>query len=302
MTDSKTSRVIIVTGANSGLGLWTTKYLLDLDYSVIMACRDVEKTKLAIAALPEFDTTKSYTIKQLDLADFQSIRNFVSELPANQEIYGLDCNAGFIYQTDFRYTKQGIEETFGVNHLGHFYLTNLLLDKFDIKNIVVVSSEGHDPRIKAPIAKAVYRPVLEMAYPKKDSRSLADQTQEFYSNSKLCNVFFTYALAKKLAGKTLVNAYNPGFMPTTNFARTDKISNWIFNKAMIVLGSIFGFTTDVKESARYAARLFNEETQTGKYFEKDKAVESSKDSYDDTKMNKLWDDSKALVKSLLEKK
>jgi NAD(P)-dependent dehydrogenase (short-subunit alcohol dehydrogenase family) len=295
-------RTIIVTGANSGLGLWTTKYLLDQDYKVIMACRNVEKTKSAIDNFIEFDKNKSYAIKQLDLADFQSIRDFVSELPPNEEIYGLDCNAGFIYQTDFRYTKQGIEETFGVNHLGHFYLTNLLLEKFSIKKIVVISSEGHDPRIKAPIAKAVYRPVLEMAYPKKDSRKLADQTQEFYCNSKLCNVFFTYALAQKLAGKTLVNAYNPGFMPTTNFGRTDKVANLIFSKAMTVLGSIFGFTTSAKKSAKYVARLFNEETTTGKYFEEDKAVESSKDSYDESKIKELWDNSEKLVKSILEKK
>jgi NAD(P)-dependent dehydrogenase (short-subunit alcohol dehydrogenase family) len=302
MTDNKTSGVIIVTGANSGLGLWTTKYLLNLNFRVIMACRDVEKTKIDIAALPEFDQNKSYTIKQLDLADFQSIRNFVADLSPNEDIYGLDCNAGFTYQTDFRYTKQGIEETFGVNHLGHFYLTNLLLDKFPIKKIVVISSELHDPSTKAPLAKAVYRPIFEMAYPKKDSRSLATQTQEFYANSKLCNVFFTYALAQKLTGKTLVNAYNPGFMPTTNFGRTGKIANLILSKVMSVLGSIFGFTTTAKASAKYVARLFNEEAQTGKYFEKDKAVKSSKESYDENKVKELWDNSEKLVKSILETK
>jgi NAD(P)-dependent dehydrogenase (short-subunit alcohol dehydrogenase family) len=244
-------KTIIVTGANSGLGLWTTKYLLDQDYKVIMACRNTEKTKLAIDNFSEFDKTKNYTILPLDLGDLESISNFVSSLSENEEIYGLDCNAGFIYQSDFRYTKSGIEETFAVNHLGHFYLTNLLLEKFSIPKIVIISSEGHDPRIKAPIAKAVYRPVLEMAYPKKDKRSLADQGQEFYNNSKLCNVFFTYELAQKRKGKSLVNAYNPGFMPTTNFGRTETFGNLIFSKTMSLLGTIFGFTTTAKKSAKY---------------------------------------------------
>jgi NAD(P)-dependent dehydrogenase (short-subunit alcohol dehydrogenase family) len=292
-------KTIIITGANSGLGLWTTKYLLDLNYRVIMACRNIEKTELAINAFPEFDKTKNYTIHQLDLGDFQSIENFVVSLSETEDIYGLDCNAGFIYQTDFRYTKTGIEETFAVNHLGHFYLTNLLLEKFSIPKIVIISSEGHDPRIKAPIAKAVYRPVSEMAYPKKDSRSLQDQTQEFYSNSKLCNVFFAYELAKKLKGKSLVNAYNPGFMPTTNFGRTGTFSNLIFSKVMTVLGTVFGFTTTAKKSAKYVVRLLNEESQTGKYFENDKSVESSKDSYDEAKAKKLWKDSDALINSIL---
>ncbi len=295
-------KTIIVTGANSGLGLWTTKYLLDLDYKVIMACRNIEKTKLAIDTFPAFDKTKNYTINKLDLSDFESIENFVLALPNSEHIYGLDCNAGFIYQSDFRYNKYGIEETFAVNHLGHFYLTNLLSEKFSIPKIVVISSEGHDPNLRAPIAKAVYRPVHEMAYPKKDNRSIKDQTQEFYSNSKLCNVFFAYELARKLMGKSQVNAFNPGFMPTTNFGRTESFSNLLFRKLMTVIGFIFGFTTSVKISAKSVARLFNEETQTGKYFEKDKAIKSSTDSYDEIKAQKLWNDSEALINSIVHTK
>ena len=134
-----------------------------------------------------------------------------------------------------------------------------------------------------------------MAYPKKDTRSLKDQTQEFYSNSKLCNLFFTYALAKKLKGKSLVNAYNPGFMPTTNFGRIDSFSNVVFSKVMTVLGTVFGFTITAKKSAKYVERLFTEETQTGKYFEKDKAVESSIDSYDENKEKEIWEGSENLL-------
>lgn len=291
-------KTIIVTGANSGLGLWTTKYLLDLDYKVIMACRNIQKAKTAIDEFPEFDKNKEFIIKQLDLSNFESIRRFVDDLPVNEEIYGLDCNAGFVYQSDFRYTKDGIEETFAVNHLGHFYLTHLLLEKFSIPKIVIISSEGHDPKIKAPIAKAVYRPVLEMAYPKKDNRSLKDQTQEFYSNSKLCNVFFAYELARQLNGKSIVNAYNPGFMPSTNFGRTESFSNLVFRKLMTVLGTIFGFTTTAKKSAKYVTRLFDEETRTGKYFEKDKAVKSSVDSYDVNKATALWKGSEELIRAI----
>jgi protochlorophyllide reductase len=73
-------KTIIVTGANSGLGLWTTKYLLDLDYRVIMACRNIEKTKKAIAEFPEFEKNKEFVIKRIDLSDFDSIRNFVTDL------------------------------------------------------------------------------------------------------------------------------------------------------------------------------------------------------------------------------
>ena len=75
------------------------------------------------------------------------------QLPANEEIYGLDCNSGITYEGDFRYTKNGIEETFGVNYFGHFYLTNLLLEKFSIQKIVNISSELHNQIINHRLLK-----------------------------------------------------------------------------------------------------------------------------------------------------
>lgn len=293
-------KTIIVTGANSGLGLWTTKYLLDLDYHVIMACRNIENTKLTINKFTEFNLKKRYSVKQLDLSDFESIRNFVSELSATEEIYGLDCNAGITYEGNFRYTKQGIEETFGVNHIGHFYLVHLLLQKFSIARIVVISSALHDPINKAPMAKAVYRKVADMAYPTVDStRTLSQQTQEFYSTSKLCNVLFTYELAQKMEGKTIVNAYNPGLMPTTNFGKTGKLSSLIFSKILFAIGSLFGIATTPNRSAKYVIRLLTEETESGSYFDKDKSVGSSKDSYDESKEKELWEGSELLIHSIL---
>jgi NAD(P)-dependent dehydrogenase (short-subunit alcohol dehydrogenase family) len=293
-------KTIIVTGANSGLGLWTTKYLLDLDFRVIMACRNMEKTKLAIANFPEFDKTKNYSINQLDLGDFQSIKNFVAALPENEAIYGLDCNAGLTYEGAFHYTKNGIEETFGVNHIGHFYLTQLLLEKFDIQKIVIISSALHDPTNKAPFAKAVYTKVSEMAYPKIDpNTSIEKQNQAFYCTSKLCNVLFAYELNRKLKGKTIVNAFNPGLMPTTNFGKSGKLLNALFMKILYVLGSIFGIATNPKKSAKYVVLLLNEETQSGQYFDTDKSIKSSIDSYDETKAQELWAGSNALIQSIL---
>ncbi len=292
-------KTIIVTGANSGLGLWTTKYLLDLDYKVIMACRNVEKAKTAIDEFTKFNKSKNYVINQLDLADFESIKNFVDELPENEQIYGLDCNAGIINEKEIKYTKNNTEETFGVNHLGHFYLTNLLLEKFDIQKIVIISSELHNPLNKSPFAKAVYKTVREMAYPIVESnRSIKKQNQEFYSNSKLCNVYFSYEFARKLIGKSQVNAYNPGLMPNTNFGKTGSIMNLIFSKILYIIGTVFRIATSPEKSAKYVARLFNEETQTGKYFEKDKAVKSSIDSYDENKAALIWKDSNELINEI----
>ena len=104
-----------------------------------------EKTQNIICEFPEFDKSKEFIIKELDLADFESIRKFVADLSDFKDIYALDCNAGIFYEGEFRYTKNGIEETFGTNYLGHFLLTNLLLEKYNLERIVLVSSELHNP-------------------------------------------------------------------------------------------------------------------------------------------------------------
>ena len=213
-------KTVIVTGANSGLGLWTTKHLLDLGYKVIMACRSIEKAQNAVADFKAFDRSKPYEFVQLDLGDLDNIRHFVEKLNVEEPLFGLDCNAGLSYEGPFRYTKNGIEETFGTNYLGHFLLTNLLLQKFKLQRVVLISSELHNPDNKSPFAKAAFQAVEKMAHPTVDPQStLEKQTQSFYATSKLCDVLFAYELDRRLRQTgntdTLVNAMNPGLMLTT---------------------------------------------------------------------------------------
>lgn len=77
-----------------------------------MACRDIEKSQNVIKSFSLFDKNKSYILKLLNLADFESIQNFVKDLSDIKDIYALVCNAGISYEGPFRYTKNGIEETF----------------------------------------------------------------------------------------------------------------------------------------------------------------------------------------------
>ncbi|MBK9981000.1 MAG: SDR family NAD(P)-dependent oxidoreductase [Saprospiraceae bacterium] len=294
---------VIVTGANSGLGLWTTKYLLDLDYSVVMACRNIEKTQKAIDEFPEFDKNKEFIIRKLDLADFESIRNFVDGLEDFETIYALDCNAGISYEGPFRFTKNGIEETFGTNYLGHFLLTNLLLEKYTLERIVMISSELHNPKNKSPFAKAVFKPVPELAYPKVDENTtLQKQTQSFYATSKLCDILFTYELdrrfkAKGLPIKTLVNAINPGLMLTTNLGRKHTSGENLYRKFLDIIFKIIGLSDNPRASAKSVVRLIDAITTSGLYYDKDKLAQSSADSYDEQKAKALWEGSEAIIGS-----
>ncbi|MBK8845932.1 MAG: SDR family NAD(P)-dependent oxidoreductase [Bacteroidetes bacterium] len=294
-------KTVIVTGANSGLGLWTTKYLLDLDYRVIMACRNIEKTQKAINDFSPFDKNKSFIIKQLDLADFESVQNFVNDLSDFKDIYALDCNAGISYEGPFRYTKNGVEASFGTNYLGHFLLTNLLLEKYSLERIVIVSSELHNPINKSPFAKAVFKPVNELAYPEVDASStLQKQTQSFYATSKLCMVLFAYELDRRLKTKglyknILVNAINPGLMLTTNLGRKYTKGENLYRNILDFIFKLIGLGDNPKDSAKAVVRLIDSVNTSAQYYDKEKAIESSTDSYDEQKAKALWEGSEKII-------
>jgi NAD(P)-dependent dehydrogenase (short-subunit alcohol dehydrogenase family) len=266
-----------------------------------MACRDIEKAQKAINAFPEFDKSKAFIIKKLDLADFESIRNFVSDLTDFKEIYALDCNAGMSYEGPFRFSKDGIEETFATNYLGHFLLTNLLLEKYTLERIVMVSSELHNPQNKSPFAKAEFKSVNEMAHPKVDGNStLQKQSQSFYATSKLCVLLFAYELDRRLrkkysATKTLINGMNPGLMLTTNLGRTYKPGEKFYRKFLDLIFKIIRLSDNPQNSAKTVVRLIDSVETSGLYYDKDKVIQSSTDSYDTQKATTLWEGSEALI-------
>jgi NAD(P)-dependent dehydrogenase (short-subunit alcohol dehydrogenase family) len=294
-------KTVIVTGANSGLGLWTTKHLLDLDYQVIMACRNIAKTQKAIDEFSQFDKNKKYIIKLLDLADFESIRNFVRNLSEFKEIYALDCNAGISYEGPFRYTQNGVEETFGTNYLGHFLLTNLLIEKYNLQKIVMVSSELHNPINKSPFAKAVFKPVNELAYPKVDANlTIEKQTQSFYATSKLCMILYTYELDRRLKTKglhksLLVNAINPGLMLKTNLGRKYTRGENLYRNILDFIFKLIGLGDHPKDSAKAVVRLINNVNTSAQYYDKEKVIYSSIDSYDQQKAKTLWEGSENII-------
>lgn len=296
-------KTVIVTGANSGLGLWTSKYLLDLGYKVILACRNTAKAQKAIDSFPEFDKNQNYSIRTLDLGDFDSIRSFVNGIPEQENIWGLDCNAGLAYHGAFRYTKNGIEETFGTNYLGHFLLTNLLLEKFTLERMVFISSGLHDPKNKSPFEPAVFRKINDLAYPKVNPDStLKKQCEEFYATSKLCILLFAYELDRRLKHKSsshqvLVNAINPGLMLTTNLGRTHKVGENLYRSSLDLLFKIVGLADNPKDAAREVVQLIHDVTTSGEYYEKGKPVPSSVDSYDQEKAIHLWEGSERIVGS-----
>ena len=197
-------KTVIITGGNSGIGLETAVDLAKRNARVILACRSVEKGENAAVDVRKRSGNDNVVFVQLDLASLDSIREFAEKiLEEEPQIDILINNAGVMMIPERRLTKDGLEMQFGTNHLGHFLLTNLLLDRIKeapSARIVNVSSMGY--RLGSINFQNLNS---ERSY----SRISA------YNSSKLANILFARSLAKRLQGTNVTaNALHPGGIRT----------------------------------------------------------------------------------------
>ena len=121
-------RIAVVTGANHGIGFETTLAMVDYSFTVVMACRSLEKAEKAKADILDKNPSANLEIMQLDLSDLDSVRAFAEEFRDTHSCLDvLINNAGVLIYSGTK-NKEGIELQFATNHLGHFLLTNLLID------------------------------------------------------------------------------------------------------------------------------------------------------------------------------
>lgn len=207
-------------------------YLFTVGANVILACRNLKKANDARDDLLNITGLSEDKIKvmQMDLASFKSIKNFVAEFNKVEDKLDILINNAGVMFTPFLKTEDGFEMQVGVNHLGHFLLTNLLLDKLKKSapsRIVVVSSLAH---MTGTIELDNFRG--EKGYSRINS----------YANSKLMNVLFARELAKKLEG-TGVTAYSlhPGGI-ITDLQR--QVLNPFFTKVVNIIGYPFWKTIE----------------------------------------------------------
>jgi NAD(P)-dependent dehydrogenase (short-subunit alcohol dehydrogenase family) len=218
-------RTICITGANSGLGLEAARNLVGAGAHVIMACRNVEKAEAAAQSLRS--GKGSVEVRQLDLASLASIRQFSAQLLADGiELDGLMNNAGLMALDESR-TEDGFETQIGVNHLGHFALTGLLLPslmKRPNSRIVNVSSMGHIPG-------KIHLDDL-MCDRRRYSRWGA------YFQSKLANILFTNELERRLRetqSTTISLAAHPGTARTELGKSGSSATNLVMRRLTPVL-------------------------------------------------------------------
>jgi light-dependent protochlorophyllide reductase len=295
------TRTAVITGASAGLGLECARALLarDPSWHVVLAVRDTARGADAVAALGE---PNRCTVLQMDLASLRSVRDFVQSLSATElaPVHALVCNAGVQMASGTEETDDGVEMTFGVNHLGHFALVQGMLDQLARPaRIVVVSSGTHDPAKHTGMPAPRFISATGVA--RAGGESAADGRRA-YTTSKLCNVLFSYELDRRLGhgeqGVT-VTAFDPGLMPGSGLARDyPPLQRLAWRYLMPALRVLPGVRS-TRASGRYLAALAGDERfdgVTGEYFAGGKSIRSSVDSYDRDKALDLWDTSEQLVK------
>ena len=273
-------KTVIVTGANAGIGKVTASELAAMGAKVTMVCRDKARGE---EALRDVRSTSGGDVDLMlcDFGSLASIRSFAAAFKdSHDRLDVLVNNAGAIIG-ERRQTADGFEMTFGVNHLGYFLLTNLLLDllkKSAPSRIVNVASDVHR------------QGKLDWDDLQHEKKSYAQFRA--YSDSKLCNVLFTVELARRLQGTGVTaNSLHPGVVGT-NFGTTG-------SKLFQVIVKLGGpFLLSPAKGARTSIHLAASpevEGVTGKYFAKSREAKPSAASVDPDAARRLWDVSAKMV-------
>ncbi|OBJ69447.1 oxidoreductase [Mycobacterium sp. 1274756.6] len=209
-------RTIVITGANGGLGEVTTRVLAGKGATVVMACRNTAKAQQVADRIDG-----AVSVAELDLADLSSVREFA----AKQDDFDVLINNAGLMNVPFSRTKDGFETQFGVNHLGHFALTGLLLDKI-ADRVVTLSSIAHKQTPKLWIDDLNYEH-------RRYQRNLA------YAQAKLANLMFARELQRRLsAAGSAKRSYgvHPGVSGTDLFTRTETLMDLFAKQGARLVG------------------------------------------------------------------
>jgi NAD(P)-dependent dehydrogenase (short-subunit alcohol dehydrogenase family) len=272
------ARVALITGANTGIGRVTARQLAQLGFHVFVACRSVERAKAVLDEVRAAGGGSRIELIPLDLADLESVRHCAETFLARSlPLHLLINNAGLAGARGL--TRSGFELAFGVNHLGHFALTQLLIERIRSSapaRIVTVASTAH------------YKATgIDWDAVRKPTRTRAGLPE--YGVSKLCNVLFSAELGRRLAG-TGVTTYSlhPGVVGTDIWRGLP----WPL-RSLIRLGMISpeqGAATTL-----YCSTSASLADETGRYYDKCRPKQPSLPAQDRALAAQLWERSQGWV-------
>lgn len=267
---------ILITGGNSGIGVVAARELARQGAEIVLACRDSEKTRQALAVINAAAAVPAVNLP-VDLASLASVRALAAAFLDRYDRLDVLVNNAGLFPPRQQLTADGFEMQFGVNHLSHFLLTHLLLERLKASapaRVVTVSSMLHK---KGRIDFESFRGAKKYS------------AQAAYNQSKLANVLFAVELARRLEGTGVTsNVLHPGGVATDIMRDLP----WIVRK---LVGLAF---ISPEEGAKTTIMLASDPALadvTGAYFDQCKRVECSPLASDDALRRRLWDVSAELV-------
>lgn len=282
------NQIALITGASSGIGYETAKSLANFGCEIIFACRNEKLTLEKIKALELENSRAKLNFIHVDLTNIKSCKAFCDKVKTQyQHINYLILNAG-VFGLSYSLTSDGLETTFQVCHLSHFYITQQLSSLLNENSrIIVVSSESHRFANLSVINKETLNP------PPSKYWSMLQ-----YNNIKLCNILFAMKLAKRWQSRGIsVFALHPGNLVSTNLTR-----HWWFYKVLFAV--VKPFTKNLQQAASttiYCSVADELKGLSGIYFNNCYICQSSKLSLNENLATELWNISDEIIYEILQK-
>jgi NAD(P)-dependent dehydrogenase (short-subunit alcohol dehydrogenase family) len=300
-------KTVIITGANSGIGFATARYLAGLpEWHVVLACRDQAKAGAAANAIRQLHPVARVSAVPLDLFSLESVRRLPQWLNMVElsPVHGLILNAGgpMMKEKAPQFTQDGFERSFQLNFLGHFLLANRMVTQLAANaRVLFVSSDLHDPAATrmGKIAPPRYGPVEDLAYARGTAAKLSPMQR--YGTAKLYAMMTAYELARRLAdaGHAMtVNSWAPGVVPTTQAGRhAPAVLKLIIKSRRFVRFMGSHLSTEREAALALGGLLVNPEHAgvSGRYFDGFKEIPSSVESRDEEKAGSVWEQAMTLL-------
>jgi NAD(P)-dependent dehydrogenase (short-subunit alcohol dehydrogenase family) len=273
-------KIALITGASNGIGLITAIEVAKAGFKTVIAGRNKKKTIESVEIIKNKSGNNDIDYLIADLSIIAESKKLAEDFKNKYDRLDLLVNNAGAVIPELRITKDGLENTFALNHFSYFIITGLLLDllkKAEKSRIVNVSSGAHQASVfKFENIKG------EIEY----------KSFPVYCQSKLANVLFTYELARKLKGSSVtVNCLHPGVVKT-GFGTDYKG----FIGLLMKIYSPFLLTPEKGSQTSVYLSLDKEvEGVSGKYFYKKKSIKSSPASYDEILAKKLWEISQEIT-------
>ncbi len=285
-------RIVVITGGNSGIGFETALALASMGAHLVLACRNPDKASSAVAELRTRSGNDSVENRQLDLGDLESVQKFVQDVSDLDRIDVLINNAGLV-RDERDETAQGFEMVFGTNHMGHFLLTDGLLDHLRASSagrIVNVASFGHTAAFGG----------IQWS---KIQRYTGFHEWRTYGESKLANILHAEALASRLEGSNIVaHSLHPGSV-YTNFGRdgdTRGVTGWLMDLELgPVRQSVLKTPAQGAATSIHVASSAEAGRCTGQYWSNSKVSSTAPWSRRRGDAEELWHNSRRLLATVL---